>query len=674
MSQPHPEDEFAAAWEALRARVGEISRTSLRELFATEPDRAERLTVTAGDLRADLSKNLIDAGTVDALVRLAKAAKVPERFEAMASGRHINTTEDRAVLHVALRAPKGATLKVDGQDVVGDVHRELARMEDFATRVRSGEWTGSTGRPIEHVVNIGIGGSDLGPKMAARALRGYTHERLSGSFVSNVDPTDIADALGRLDPETTLVIVSSKTFTTQETLANANVARRWLLDAFDGNEDALKHHLAAVSTNLEATAEFGVADETVFGFWDWVGGRYSLDSAIGLSLLLLIGPENFRELLAGFRAIDEHVATTPVERNLPVLLGLLGTWYTSVLGAQSHAVLPYSQDLEYLPAYLQQLTMESNGKSVTFEGKPAGTTGEIYWGASGTNGQHAFYQLLHQGSHLIPADFIGFINPRVDRPAADGTGSMHDLLNANLFAQTKVLAFGKTPEELAAEGVPEDLVAHKTMPGNRPSTTILADRLTPRVLGELVALYEHAVFTQGTLLRINSFDQWGVELGKKQANDLAAAVAGEEEPDSGDASTNALIAHYRARRTHEELAAPQDQPEKTQDHPAEQDADDAEPETAPAEPQEEQAEQDAPKDDEAKRDGDQDERPEDDAEPQGDETDTRDGEAETQDDDAAGDDSAEQNGEEPEGEREGSEEDPAQQQDDKPEEQDKKEK
>lgn len=522
----------------------------LRDLFATDANRAENYTFDAAGLHVDLSKNLIDEDVLQHLVEVARAADVEGRRDAMFAGEHLNNTEDRAVLHTALRLPVEDDLHVDGQDVAADVHEVLGRMRDFATALRSGSWLGHTGHTIKKVVNIGIGGSDLGPAMAAQALRSYEVAGISAEFVSNVDPADMAATLDGLDAGSTLFIVSSKTFTTQETLTNSHAARRWLIEQFDGDESAVAKHFVAVSTNAEQVEKFGIDTDNMFPFWNWVGGRYSLDSAIGLSLMCTIGPMDFMRLLEGFHAMDEHFRTTPLERNVPVLMGLLGIWYTNFFGAQTHAVLPYSQDLGRFPAYLQQLTMESNGKSVRRDGTAVttGQTGEIYWGEPGTNGQHAFYQLMHQGTRLIPADFIGFARPKEDFPTADGTGSMHDLLMGNFFAQTKVLAFGKTAEEIATEGVEEDLVPHKVMPGNRPTTTIMAEELTPSTLGALIALYEHIVFTQGIIWDINSFDQWGVELGKQQANDLAPAVSGSQEVDSGDQSTDELIGWYRANR------------------------------------------------------------------------------------------------------------------------------
>ncbi len=540
----------SAQWSELAKVYEDKKDLNLRELFAADADRARNFTFDAAGLHVDLSKNLIDGDIVKQLVEVAKAADLEARRDAMFAGEHINNTEDRAVLHTALRIPAEDDLTVDGQDVAADVHEVLGRMRDFATALRSGAWLGHTGHTIKKVVNIGIGGSDLGPAMAAKALRSYEVAGISAEFVSNVDPADMAATLDGLDAESTLFIIASKTFTTQETLTNAHAARRWLIEQFDGDESAVAKHFVAVSTNAEKVAEFGIDTENMFPFWNWVGGRYSVDCAIGLSLMCTIGPMDFMRFLEGFHAMDEHFRTTPLEENVPALMGLLGVWYTNFFGAQTHAVLPYSQDLGRFPAYLQQLTMESNGKSVRRDGTAvtAPSTGEIYWGEPGTNGQHAFFQLMHQGTRLIPADFIGFARPKQDFPTADGSGSMHDLLMGNFFAQTKVLAFGKTAEEIAAEGVDEAIVPHKVMPGNRPTTTILAEELTPAVLGALIALYEHIVFTQGIIWDINSFDQWGVELGKQQANDLAPAVSGAQAADSGDQSTDELIGWYRSNR------------------------------------------------------------------------------------------------------------------------------
>ena len=535
-------------WKALEDAYARISNTTLRELFAADPERASRMTFDAAGLHVDLSKNLVDQDTIDKLIALAEACNLAESREKMFEGVHINNTEDRAVLHTALRLPVDQELTVDGQDVAADVHEVLGRMRDFAHALRSGEWLGYTGHTIKTIVNIGIGGSDLGPAMAVQALRSEATAGISARFVSNVDPADMVATLDGLDPASTLFIVASKTFTTQETLANAHAAKRWIIDAF-GDDAAVAKHFVAVSTNADKVAEFGIDTANMFRFWDWVGGRYSVDSAIGLSLMAVIGPMDFMRFLEGFNAMDVHFRTAPFGSNVPVLMALLGTWYGNFFGADTHAVLPYSQDLGRFPAYLQQLTMESNGKSVRHDGSRVDyNTGEIYWGEPGTNGQHAFYQLMHQGTRMVPADFIGFARPRQDLPTADGTGSMHDLLMSNLFAQTKVLAFGKNSEEIAAEGVPAELVEHKVMPGNRPSTTILAEELTPAVLGALIALYEHIVFVQGVLWDINSFDQWGVELGKKQAGDLLPAVTGEVAADSGDSSTDNLITWYRSKK------------------------------------------------------------------------------------------------------------------------------
>ena len=534
------------------ARLEELAQNkkdlNLRQLFADDASRTRALTFDAAGLHVDLSKNLIDNNILTALLDLAEEAGVEKHREAMFAGEHINTTEDRAVLHTALRLPVEADLEVDGQDIAADVHEVLGRMRDFASELRSGSWLGYTGRTIKKIVNIGIGGSDLGPAMAAQALRSYATAGITGEFVSNVDPADMTSVLDNLDPESTLFVVSSKTFTTQETLANAHAAKRWLVEKL-GSEDAVAKHFVAVSTNAEAVADFGIDTKNMFGFWEWVGGRYSMDSAIGLSLMAIIGPLDFMRMLEGFHDMDEHFRNTDLAANVPVLMALLGVWYSNFLGAQTQAVLPYSQDLARFPAYLQQLTMESNGKSVRFNGEAVNTTtSQIYWGEPGTNGQHAFFQLIHQGTWLIPADFIGFAQPQQDLPTATGEGSMHDLLMGNFFAQTKVLAFGKTEEEIIAEGVSPELAPHKVMPGNRPTTTILAEKLTPYSLGALIALYEHIVFVQGVIWDINSFDQWGVELGKQQANDLAPAVSGKVPANTGDSSTDALIEYYRANR------------------------------------------------------------------------------------------------------------------------------
>jgi glucose-6-phosphate isomerase len=542
-------------WSALAEHHAAVSGLHLRELFADDPERATALTASGADLVLDYSKHRITRDTVALLAALARRAGLPERTEAMLSGRHINTSEDRAVLHTALRLPADAALEVDGQDVVADVHAVLSRMGDFADAVRSGRWTGHTGERIRAVVNIGIGGSDLGPVMAYEALRAYADRDITFRFVSNIDPTDVTEATRDLDPATTLVIVSSKTFTTLETLTNARVARKWLVDGL-GDEAAVAKHFVAVSTNAKEVSAFGIDEANMFGFWDWVGGRYSLDSAIGLSLMVAIGRERFGEFLAGMHAVDEHFRTAPLEENLPVIAGLLNVWYVNFFGTETHAVLPYSQYLHRLPAYLQQLTMESNGKSVRGDGTPVvTTTGEIFWGEPGTNGQHAFYQLLHQGTRLVPADFIGFAEPNhvVDVEGGDDErgdgGDMHDLFMSNLFAQTSALAFGKTAEEIAAEGTPADVVPHKVMPGNRPTSTIMAPKLTPSVLGQLIAFYEHVTFVEGTIWGIDSFDQWGVELGKVLAKELAPVLAAPDADTSGlDASTASLVRRYREWR------------------------------------------------------------------------------------------------------------------------------
>ncbi|GAA2708124.1 glucose-6-phosphate isomerase [Micromonospora olivasterospora] len=531
-------------WRALAAHAEKLRDAHLRDLFDADPERGERLAGEVADLHVDWSKNLVTDETLTLLAALARRARLTDRIAAMFSGAHINSTEDRAVLHTALRQPRGATLTVDGRDVVADVHAVLDRMAAFAERVRSGQWVGHTGERIRTVVNIGIGGSDLGPVMAYEALRAYRDAGITCRFVSNIDPTDVAEAIADLDPASTLFVVVSKTFTTQETLANARQARAWLLAGLGGDDSAVARHFVAVSTNEQRVRDFGIDPENMFGFWDWVGGRYSLPSAVGLSVMLAVGPDRFRELLAGYHEVDEHFRTTPVERNVPALLGLLNVWYTNFLGAQTHAVLPYSQYLNRFPAYLQQLTMESNGKSVTLDGRRVSyDTGEIFWGEPGTNGQHAFYQLIHQGTRLVPADFIGFSRPRHD------LADMHDLFMSNFFAQTAALAFGRTAEQVAAEGAPAELVPHKVMPGNHPTTSIIAPELTPAVLGQLVALYEHIVFTEGSVWDINPFDQWGVELGKVMANQLAPLLTGAEADLSGlDSSTRALIARYRAQR------------------------------------------------------------------------------------------------------------------------------
>jgi glucose-6-phosphate isomerase len=530
------------AWSALQAHHRQVRDLHLRQLFADDPGRGERMAVEAVGLYLDYSKHRVLDQTLRLLVALAEECGLRDRIEAMFGGEKINPTEDRAVLHVALRAPRGSSILVDGQDVVPEVHAVLDRMADFAERLRSGAWRGQTGRPIRNVVNIGIGGSDLGPVMAYEALRAYSARDLTFRFVSNVDPTDFVEATRDLDPAETLFIVASKTFTTLETMTNARAARDWCLRAL-GDQAAIAKHFVAVSTNAAEVARFGIDTANMFGFWDWVGGRYSMDSAIGLSTMIAIGPARFRELLAGFHAVDEHFRATPFERNLPVLMALLTIWYVDFFGAQTVAVLPYDQYLKRFPAYLQQLTMESNGKRVRLDGLEVDhPTGPIYWGEPGTNGQHSFYQLIHQGTLLIPCDFIGFCRTR----ALDG---QHDLLMANLFAQSEALAFGKTAEEVKAEGTPDWLVPHRVFPGNRPSTTLLADQLSPETLGKLVALYEHSVFVQGAIWGIDSFDQWGVELGKVLAGRIIPELRAEADPPlQHDSSTNALIRRYRARR------------------------------------------------------------------------------------------------------------------------------
>ncbi len=532
-------------WHRLAGSFERIRGATLRDLFASDPGRGRRMTVDAGDLHLDYSKHRVTDETLAGLVAVARAAGLEERRDAMFAGEHINTTEDRAVLHVALRMPRGSRLEVDGRDVVADVHRVLDRMGEVARRIRSGEWTGATGKRIAAVVNIGIGGSDLGPAMAHEALADYAQEGMTCRFVSNIDPVDLYAKTADLDPAETLFVVSSKTFTTLETLTNATAARRWLLSGLGAADEAVARHFVAVSTNQKAVAEFGIDTDNMFGFWDWVGGRYSFDSAIGFSLMVAVGPEAFADMLGGFHAVDRHFAEAPLEANMPVIQGMLNVWYNNFFGAQTHAVLPYSQRLARFPAYLQQLTMESNGKSVRRDGSPVvGQTGEIFWGEPGTNGQHAFYQLLHQGTKLVPADFIGFAE------STHETGDQQDLLMANCLAQSKVLAFGRTAEEVAADGTPAELVPHKVMPGNRPSSTVVAPRLTPSVLGQLVALYEHAVFTEGVVWGIDSFDQWGVELGKVMAKQLAPVLIGDAAPDLSDqdTSTAGLVAYHRTER------------------------------------------------------------------------------------------------------------------------------
>jgi glucose-6-phosphate isomerase len=547
------------AWKSLRAHHDALE-PDLRGWFAADPARAAQLTRNVGDLHVDLSKNLITAETLALLVRLAEEVGLPERIEAMFSGEHINVTEDRAVLHTALRRPPSATpqLVVDGQDIDADVQEVLGKVDAFADSVRSGAWTGVTGERVATVVNIGIGGSDLGPVMAYEALKPYVADGLTVRFVSNIDPTDVAETVKDLDPATTLFIVASKTFGTLETLTNARLARDWLWTGLladgaieDSEADrtrAVARHFVAVSTALDKVAAFGIDPANAFGFWDWVGGRYSLDSAIGTSLAIAVGPENFRAFLGGFHTVDEHLRTTPFAQNVPVLMGLLNVWNVNFLDAHTHAVLPYAQYLHRFAAYLQQLTMESNGKSVRWDGTPVTSqTGEVFWGEPGTNGQHAFYQLIHQGTRVIPADFIAFATPA--HPLRDGDADVHELFLANFFAQTKALAFGKTAEEVRAEGTAEEIIPARVFPGNRPTTSIMAPSLTPAVLGELIALYEHITFVQGIVWGIDSFDQWGVELGKKLAVEIAPAVSGDSAVLAAqDSSTRALIEYYRVHR------------------------------------------------------------------------------------------------------------------------------
>ena len=533
-----------AAWKALGAHYTKIRDLHLRKLFADDPKRGERLTTEAVGIFLDYSKHRITDETLKLLIQLAEESGLRERIEAMFRGEKINVTENRAVLHVALRAPKGESIVVDGKDVVPFVHAVLDKMAAFSNRVRSGEWKGYTGKPIRNVINIGIGGSDLGPVMAYEALKYYSKRDMTFRFVSNVDSTDFAEAVHDLDPAETLFIVSSKTFTTLETMTNAHTARAWLLAGLGGDEKAIAKHFVAVSTNAKEVTKFGIDTANMFEFWDWVGGRYSMESAIGLSTMIAIGPENFRAMLDGFHQMDVHFRTAPFESNLPVLLGLLAIWYNDFFGAQTVAVLPYEQYLKRFPAYLQQLTMESNGKHVTLDGKTVNyDTGQIYWGEPGTNGQHSFYQLIHQGTRLIPCDFIAFyktLNP---------LGRHHDILLANVFAQTEALAFGKTPAEVKAEGTPDWLVPHRVFEGNRPSNTIMAETLTPATLGKLIALYEHCVFTQGTIWNIDSFDQWGVELGKVLAQRIIGELESPAEPAlAHDSSTNNLIRRYRQHK------------------------------------------------------------------------------------------------------------------------------
>ncbi|MEU2072239.1 glucose-6-phosphate isomerase [Streptomyces anulatus] len=536
-------------WTALAKHREELGAPQLRQLFASRPDRGTAYTLRVGDLHLDYSKHLVTDETLRLLRELAAATGVAELRDAMFRGEKINTTEDRAVLHTALRAPRDAVIEVDGENVVPAVHAVLDKMAGFAEKVRSGQWTGHTGKPVKNIVNIGIGGSDLGPAMAYEVLRSFTDRALTLRFVSNVDGADLHEAVRDLDPAETLFVIASKTFTTIETITNATSARDWLLTELEAGQDAVAKHFVALSTNAEKVEEFGIDTANMFEFWDWVGGRYSYDSAIGLSLMVAIGPDRFREMLDGFHLVDEHFRTAPAEENAPLLLGLLGVWYGNFFDAQAHAVLPYSHYLSKFTAYLQQLDMESNGKSVDRDGNPVDwQTGPVVWGTPGTNGQHAYYQLIHQGTKLIPADFIGFAAPVHD--LLPGLIAQHDLLMANFFAQTQALAFGKTPEEVRAEGVPEELVPHKTFRGNHPTTTILADKLTPSVLGQLIALYEHKVFVQGAIWNIDSFDQWGVELGKVLAKKIEPLLTESGGADAGqlDSSTAALVDAYRALR------------------------------------------------------------------------------------------------------------------------------
>ena len=532
------------AWALLEKHYQKLKDVHLRQLFADDGARGERLTVEAAGLYLDYSKNRITDETLTLLLRLAQESRLQDRIAAMFRGDKINVSEDRAVLHVALRAPRDACIMHDGRNVVPDVHAVLDKMTEFSDRVRGGEWKGHTGKRIRNVINVGIGGSDLGPVMAYEALRHYSDRSMTFRFVSNIDGTDFAEAVRDLDPAETLFIISSKTFTTLETMTNAHTARAWMLEGLKGDEKAVAKHFVAVSTNAQEVARFGIDTANMFGFWDWVGGRYSMDSAIGLSTMLAFGPDNFRAMLEGFHSIDEHFRSAPFERNLPVLMGLIGVWYTDFFGAQTVAVLPYEQYLKRFPAYLQQLTMESNGKHVTLDGARVDyDTGPIYWGEPGTNGQHSFYQLIHQGTRLIPCDFIAFAR------ALNPLGRHHDMLLANVFAQTEALAFGKTPAEVKAEGTPEWLVPHRVFEGNRPSNTVLVNELTPAALGKLVALYEHIVFTQGTIWQIDSFDQWGVELGKALAQKIIPQLESSSEPKlEHDSSTNALIRRYRKLR------------------------------------------------------------------------------------------------------------------------------
>ena len=545
------------AWDTLD-QLADNFDPDLRKLFADDPNRTQTFTFDAADLHVDLSKNLVCPTLVGHLLALAEQTGVLELRDRMYAGEHINVTEDRAVLHTALRRPATDSLTIDGQDVIADVHEVLEKVYAFARRVRSGEWVGITGKPVKTVVNVGIGGSDLGPVMAYEALKPYVQEGLECRFISNIDPTDAGETTKDLDPETTLVIVASKTFTTLETITNAKVVRAWLLDGLRergivtdeaSEKEAIAKHFVAVSTALDKVAEFGIDPDNAFGFWSWVGGRYSVDSAVGTSLAVAIGPEGFADFLAGFHAMDRHFAEAAPEKNVPLLMGLLNVWYSNFLGADTHAVLPYSQYLHRFPAYLQQLTMESNGKSVRRDGSPVTyETGEVFWGEPGTNGQHAFYQLIHQGTRMVPADFIAFANPTW--ALGDGDADMHELFLSNFFAQTKALAFGKTSEEVRAEGTPEAIVSARVFTGNRPTTSIMAPALTPSVLGQLIALYEHITFVEGAVWGIDSFDQWGVELGKVLAKQILPAIEGSSEAlDAQDQSTRALIEYYRANRT-----------------------------------------------------------------------------------------------------------------------------
>ena len=545
------------AWDKLD-QLADTFEPDLRKMFADDPERTKKFTFQAADLHVDLSKNLVCPTLLGHLLALAEQTGVADLRDRMFAGEHINVTEDRAVLHTALRRPKTDSLTVDGQDAIADVHEVLEKVYAFARRVRSGEWVGITGKPVKTVVNVGIGGSDLGPVMAYEALKPYVQEGLECRFISNIDPTDAGETTKELDPETTLVIVASKTFTTLETITNAKVVRAWLLDGLRergivtdeaSEKEAIAKHFVAVSTALDKVAEFGIDPDNAFGFWSWVGGRYSVDSAVGTSLAVAIGPEGFADFLAGFNAMDRHFVETEPEKNVPLLMGLLNVWYSNFLGADTHAVLPYSQYLHRFPAYLQQLTMESNGKSVRRDGSPVTyETGEVFWGEPGTNGQHAFYQLIHQGTRMVPADFIAFANPTW--ALGDGDADMHELFLSNFFAQTKALAFGKTSEEVRAEGTPEAIVSARVFTGNRPTTSIMAPALTPSVLGQLIALYEHITFVEGAVWGIDSFDQWGVELGKVLAKQILPAIEGSTEAlDAQDQSTRALIEYYRANRT-----------------------------------------------------------------------------------------------------------------------------